>query len=180
MHHFGRLPIVLLLFGGMMAYRIWRMSHRANAPSGLRLDRLWVMPAIVCGLAVLALVHTHLHGKQWFILLLAAGLGAALGWWRGGQVRISINPRTNQLMQHASPVVFYVVIGLFALRFGMRFLAFGTGAGRAAFHIASALILFTCAMISVQRLEMYLRARRLLAGHAATPVPPIFPRRSDK
>ncbi len=177
MHHFGHLPIVLLLFGGLMAYRIWRMSHRNSGPRGLRIDQLWIMPAIISALAVLVLARSHPHGKQWLILLLAAGLGAALGWWRGGQVRISINPRTNQLMQHASPVVLYVILGLFVLRFGLRFLLAESGAGRAAVQVAGALIAFTCAMICVQRLEMYLRARRLLAGHAATPVPPIFPRR---
>jgi hypothetical protein len=169
MHHFGRLPIVLLLFGGMMAFRIWRMSRTGHRPRGLRLDRLWIIPAIMAVLVALLLSRTHLQGET-LLVAAAAVLGGAVGWWRGGMMRISINPRTNLLMQEASPLALLFLLGLFVVRFGLHFVLATGGARHIAIIATSALAVFGLAMVTLQRLEMFLRARRLLAGHAATPV----------
>jgi hypothetical protein len=96
----------------------------------------------------------------------ALAVGALLGWWRARLTHIAVDPQTHQLTSRASPLGMLVILGLFAVRYGLR--AFATqNAG--ALHlsvklVADAALVMTVGLVCAQRLEIALRATRLLNG----------------
>ena len=98
------------------------------------------------------------------IALLACVVGAALGWQRGRFMRIEVHPETHDITSRASPVGMLFILALLGLRMFLRGEAMATPiAGVPATAVADALILLAGAMMITQSIEMWLRARRLLA-----------------
>ena len=97
------------------------------------------------------------------IAALAAGCG--LGWQRGRLMRIDINPETHEMTSQASIVGVAFIMVVMVARMGLRSLL----QGNAGFlHvptavIADGLVLLAVGMLATQRLEVWLRARKLLA-----------------
>jgi hypothetical protein len=139
----------------------WRGMRRARR---LRLETLWILPAVyVVGIAVLFAERPPTPiGWGWCVVTLA--IGAGIGWQRGRMMRIAIDPETHRLSQQSSPAAFLILIALLAVKQGMRY-EFG-GGQMAALGIDMALS-FGLGLIAATRLEMTLRARRMLGAARA-------------
>ena len=84
---------------------------------------------------------------------------------------IAVDPATHQLTSQASPIGMIVVLGIFAIRYGLRMYAL-QNAGT--LHVpvnavADASLVLAVGLVCAQRLEIALRATRLLnEARAAT------------
>ncbi len=137
---------------------------RARKARPLKLEWLWVTPAILIGLTLVLLVQMPPRGLEWAGLALALAIGAAIGWQRGRLMTITVDPQTHVLNQQASPAAMILLLALLVVRIGLRE---GLGAEAGALHLSAAFItdvfvVFAVGLLSVTRLEMFLRARRLL------------------
>ena len=139
--------------------------RRPGRAARLRLETLWVMPAIFIGLAVYVLTRLPPAADQWIWLALAAVLGGAVGWYRGRMMRIAVDPQTHALNQQVSPAALVFLLALIAVRTGLRYLASAEGRdwGIDPIFVTDMFLVFAVGMIAITRLEMGLRARRLLA-----------------
>lgn len=127
----------------------------------LKLGSLWVVPAMFLGVA--ALMFVQLPPTGWVALASVAGLalGAAVGWQRGKMMHIHVDPETLALNQKASPAAMIFLIALILVRAAARGIIGGTG-GVSPALLTDPLIAFALGMFTLQRVEMYIRAKRLL------------------
>lgn len=141
----------------VMALRLRGMSKMRP----LKLGSLWVVPAVY--LAVAAMMFAQLPPIGWVAIASLVGLliGAAVGWQRGKMMHIHVDPETHALNQKASPAAMFFLIALIAVRAGARSIL-GQEGGVSPAMLTDPLIAFALGMFSLTRLEMYLRARRLL------------------
>ena len=165
------LPILILL--PVLYFRMRRMS-RAQP---LKLNRLWIRPAII--LAVVALVllapqpHQavrHFAGVDWAWLAVAAGIGAVGGWYWGRTMAIEVHPEDGTLMVTGGQAALLVLGVLILLRLGLRT---GLAVEGQTLHldvllISDASIVFTAALFTVRAIEMYIRAQRVMASSQKT------------
>jgi membrane protein CcdC involved in cytochrome C biogenesis len=119
------------------------------------------VPAIYA--AVAALMFVQLPPRGWVGIACAAGLviGAAVGWYRGKMMHISVDPETHALNQKASPAAMMFLIALIAVRMAARGIL-GQEAAVSPAMLTDPLVAFALGMFTLTRLEMYLRAKRLL------------------
>ena len=149
--------IVVLVIG----LRLFRMRQTRR----LRLGMLWVVPAIYLLFAAILYIEFPPTGMGWLVCFGGLALGSAIGWQRGKLMKIEVDPETHTLNQRASAAALVFIGVLIAIRFGARqALADGASYG---FHfnamlITDVLIAFALGLFAVTRLEMYLRAKRLL------------------
>jgi hypothetical protein len=141
----------------VMALRMRRMGQMRP----LKLSGLWVVPAIY--LAVALLMFWQLPPTGWVAIacLVALLIGAAVGWQRGKMMHIHVDPETHALNQRASPAAMFFLIALIVVRMGARSILGQTG-GVSPAMLTDPLIAFALGMFAMTRLEMYLRAKRLL------------------
>jgi hypothetical protein len=140
--------------------------RRMNQSRPLKVERLWIVPALYLAITIIAFAATPPSAAGWALSIIAFALGAALGWQRGRLMRIDVDPETHAVTFVQSPMAFLFIVVLIAVRTGMRTAAQSWTAGP--FHMSPAsltdiLVAFALGLLSVQRLEMFLRARRLLA-----------------
>ena len=140
--------------------------RRVNQVRPLKVEQLWIIPGIYLVLAILAFITTPPSGAGWLASAVALAVGAALGWQRGRLMRIDVDPETHRVTMVQSPAALFFIVILIALRSGMRGAMQSGGAGF--FHMSpemltDILVAFALGLLAVQRLEMFLRARRLLA-----------------
>ncbi|MCI3178949.1 hypothetical protein C5708_01630 [Caulobacter sp. CCUG 60055] len=150
-------PLILLV----VILRLRRMSQ--SRP--LKLEWLWIMPAIMLASAAAMLSQMPPKGLDWFWLGLIFTVGAVAGWFRGRMMNITVDPQTHAMNVQASPWALYFLVALFAVRFGLRSVMLQEAQ---AWHLSVALItdafvVFAVGMLGVQRLEMAIRGRRLLS-----------------
>lgn len=135
----------------------------------LRPHLLWVVPAIVVPMIGLGLwantQHPQFGPLAWLAFAAALALGAAAGWWRGKTITIEKEP-DGSLKAQASPLGLILIVGLIAARAGLREVM---QANASAWHldavvVTDAFLIFAIGLVVAQRVEMYLRARRILAG----------------
>ncbi len=135
---------------------------------------LWVMPAIVLPLIGLGLwgmaqnpnaAHAPFGPDAWAVLAVGGVLGGIAGWYRGKTVTIEKEPN-GVLMAQASPLGLILLVALFAGRSLLRDLIEGHAAQwhLNAMAVTDAFLVFAMALIVMQRVEMYIRARRVQAG----------------
>lgn len=153
------LPLVIIAV--VVGIRIRTM----NRERPLNVGTLWIIPVVYLALVASMLFALRPSPAGWG--LMAAGLlaGALLGWHRGKMIRIERNPETGKLMQRASPLAMLLLVGLIVLKLGARAI-FGDSAvahpTSAAMLLTDAFIGFALGLLSATRLEIYLRARRLI------------------
>jgi hypothetical protein len=142
----------------VMALRMRRMGQMRP----LKLGGLWVVPAIY--LVAAALMFVELPPARWVAIASAIALllGAATGWQRGKMMHIHVDPETHALNQKASPAAMFFLIAIIAVRMTARGIL-GQEGGASPPMLTDPLIAFALGMLTLQRAEMYLRARRLLA-----------------
>jgi hypothetical protein len=138
----------------------------------LRPHLLWVVPAIVGPLILLgvwgssrAVGAAPFGAGAWAILLVGGVLGGVAGWWRGKTITIEREP-DGSLRSQASPLGLVLVVALFAFRGVLRPLIESHAAQWRlnALAVTEAFLVFALALIVLQRVEMYIRARRIMAG----------------
>ena len=141
----------------VMAIRMRNMSKMRP----LKLGTLWVVPALY--LAVAAMMFAQLPPTGWVAIASVVGLliGAAIGWQRGKMMQIHVDPETHALNQKASPAAMFFLIALIIVRAGARSVL-GQDSNISPAMLTDPLIAFALGMFTLTRLEMYLRAKRLL------------------
>jgi hypothetical protein len=167
-------PMIGYVIGGAIAALIllFRMRQMSRTRK-LRLETLWIPPAILLAVSILVLVETPPVGPGWLVVAFALIVGAGVGWQRGRSMHIAVDPETHRLDQKASPLTYLLLLGLIGLKIGLRSCADANSASHeTAIMITDSLVLLAFGMFSVTRLEMFLRARRLLRdARAANPLP---------
>ena len=146
---------------------------RNRRPRTLRPQWMWVAPLLVVlaigfglwGMAQTAAAHTPFGFEAWLILLAGLILGGVAGWWRGKTVTIEKEP-DGTLKAQASPLGLILVVLLLVSRSALRpwLETHAAGWHMNALAIQDAFMLFAVGLVVVQRVEMYFRARRVLAG----------------
>jgi hypothetical protein len=127
----------------------------------LRLERLWIVPALYALVTASVLYQSVPNGIQWLYAVVALVLGGLLGWRRGAMMRINIDPETHELNQQASPAAMLFILVLIIIRQGLRMEASTMGFNAA--FLTDLLVLFALGLFSMTRVEMFLRARKILS-----------------
>lgn len=158
------IPLILLV----LFLRMRRLSRERK----LRVEWLWVTPVLLLVIAGLVMSQTPLTGLDWLWLVPAFLVGAGIGFWRGRLTTVTVDPASHALTSRASPAALYLLVAVLVLRIGLRFLL---TAEASALHVNAALItdaflVFAVGLVAVQRLEIWIRARRLLAEARAAGV----------
>lgn len=155
---------VIALFMGL---RIWRGSRARK----LKVERMWIRPIIIC-----VFLGFSIYGQPppmtapvLISLAVAIAAGVALGWFRGGMVKVSINPETHDLTSKASPWGMLIFLGLMIVRMGARFVLREEHdiAGVPVNAIIDGLTLFYAGNVIGMQVEVWMRAKKLLADAIA-------------
>jgi hypothetical protein len=153
--------VTTVIVVAVLAFRLRRMSQLRR----LRLETLWIVPAIYLIFAGVLFYQFPPTAIGWAISAAALLAGAAIGWQRGKMMQIHVDPETHVLNQKASPAAMIFIVVLIAVRMSAKtILASGVGNG---FHVSAMLVtdvLITLALglFAATRLEMFLRARQML------------------
>ncbi len=133
----------------------------------LRIERMWIMPTLILSAVVLSL-STQAPPRPAVLIaeMFALGMGAGMGWWRGRTTQIIVDPQTHDLTSRASPIGMALIAGVFLVRFAFRDYAMGhAGALHVTpLEVTDIFLLFAAGLVCAQRVEMWIRARRLLAA----------------
>jgi membrane protein CcdC involved in cytochrome C biogenesis len=146
---------------GIIVIVLGLRMRRMGKMRPLKLGSLWIVPALY--LVVAALMFVQLPPTGWVAIASAVGLaiGAAVGWQRGKMMHIHVDPETHSLNQKASPAAMMFLIALIVVRAGARSVL-GQESNVSPAMLTDPLIAFALGMFTLTRLEMYLRAKRLL------------------
>jgi hypothetical protein len=155
------LPFVIIAV--VLALRFRSMSKERP----LKIGTLWIVPVIyllVAGSMMFAVPPSRLG---WALLAVGLAVGIGVGWHRGKLIRIERNAETGELRQRASPLAMILLVALVVLKLGARAIFGDTAAAHpssSAMLLTDAFIGFALGLLSATRLELYLRARRILAA----------------
>ncbi|WP_304177904.1 CcdC protein domain-containing protein [Phenylobacterium aquaticum] len=156
----GALPYVLPI--AILALVLFRSAR----PRILVIERLWVAPALIMTAASLLIFAQGAMSLTGLLLQIVAVLvGAGLGWWRGRLTHLEIDPKTHTLTSKVSPVGLALLGAVFLTRLGLRAVAMSHPA---VFHasvgeLTDAMLLLAVGLVCAQRLEVWIRARQMLA-----------------
>ena len=145
----------------MLAWRLRRLSQTRP----LRLELLWVTPALFLALGGLTVMQQPPQGADWVYIAAAFVIGGGFGWWRGKLMNISVDPENHSLNTKASPAGMILIVAIILIRFALR----GVLASQAStLHLSVVVVTdvfmaFIVGLMVVQRVEMFMRASRLLA-----------------
>ena len=123
---------------------------------------LWVVPAIYAVIVIANFVLRPPRATGWAISIAALLIGAALGWQRGRFTRIHVDPETHTVQQSTSIASLALIAVLVAMKQAAN--AGGSVAHLDMATITDALLAFALGTFAAMRIEMYLRASRLLAS----------------
>ncbi len=169
MDHQKQQMISYAVTGVLIAIVFFFRMRRLTQERRLKLEWMWIMPAIM----VLAMVALFLqfppHGSDWLWLGAVFAVGAGVGWWRGKLIPISIDPETHLLNTKPSPAALIFLLGLFVVRFALRAYLESQAS---ALHISIGLltdgfVVLAVGLFAVSRVEMALRAWGLLRAARA-------------
>ena len=155
------LPFVIIAV--VIAFRLRTMSRERP----LKLGTLWIIPTVYLLLTAWILFALPPTGLGWGLLAVGLIIGSVLGWHRGKLIHIDRNPETGDLRQKASPLAMILLLALIVLKLGARAIFGETAAGHpasGAMLLTDAFIGFALGLLSATRLELYLRAQRLVAA----------------
>ncbi|NBU29318.1 MAG: DUF1453 family protein [Caulobacteraceae bacterium] len=145
-----------------MAFRL----SKGFPPRPLRMTLMWIPPVLLLFGMTVILVRwpPSLIDGLWISLATAAGAG--LGWQRGRMMNITLDAQSGRPVAQSSPAAIIFVMALMAGRTLLK--AAGEGQA-AAWHVNSLLITdifmgFALGLLTAQRVEMWIRARALIAG----------------
>ncbi|MBA2934025.1 DUF1453 family protein [Sphingomonas sp. CGMCC 1.13654] len=157
------LPVAFIAI--VMALR-WRRMSRARP---LKIETLWIVPVIYLVIVGLVFAEAPPSPMGWAWSALALAVGLAAGWYRGRTMRITVDPETHTLNQKASPAAFLFLIVLVVARAAARQeLGGGNPTSPAALLATDIGMAFALGLFAATRLEMALRAKRLLRESLAS------------
>lgn len=146
---------------------------RNRRPRTLRPKWMWVVPAIVVvmiGFGLWATLasdpgHARFRGIDFAILAAGLALGVLAGWQRGRMVVIHKDP-DGVLKAQASPLGLMLIVALLVGRQGLRALLEPQAAewGLNVLAVQDAFMLLAVGLVVAQRVEIYIRARRIDSG----------------
>ena len=146
---------------------------RNRRPRTLRPRWMWVVPAIVVVMIGFGLwatlffdpTHTPFRAVDFAILATGLALGVLAGWQRGRMVVIHKDP-DGVLKAQASPLGLILIVVLLVGRQGLRAVLEPHAAewGLNVLAVQDAFMLLAVGLVVAQRIEMYIRARRIEAG----------------
>ena len=144
----------------VLALRLFRMRQARR----LRLETLWIVPTIYLLFAAGMYYTFPPTGLAWLMCAAGLAVGAGIGWQRGKLMQIHVDPETHTLNQKASPAAFVFIAVLLLVRFGAKSMmeAGSYGPHVNTMLITDVLIAFALGLFAATRLEMYVRAKRLL------------------
>lgn len=153
---------VIALVGAL----VW---FRNRKPRRMQVNRLWIIPATVVAGISAGLIFGRPAGATFYwveSVLGAAGLaaGAIAGWWRGSLMRLAVNGEDRTIKAQVSPLGLVFMLGLLTCRRAVEYLV-ETGALILPFNpliVVQTLLLFVAATVVSQRVELWVRAHRLL------------------
>jgi hypothetical protein len=161
------LPILIIL--PLLYFRMRKLTKAQP----LKLDRLWIRPALVLAIAALVLFVPLAAGQpmqvltplDWAWLGIAGALGAAAGWLWGRTMAIEVHPEDGSLIVRSGQAAILLLAGLILFRMGLRTgLAAEARAGNINMLLVSDLsIVFSALLFTMRSVEMYLRAKRVMA-----------------
>jgi len=133
----------------------------------LNLKSMWAVPIVY--VVMIAFIFTALPPTilGWELILAGMIAGLLLGWYRGRSIAIRIDPESGELRQKASPLAVLLLLAIIVLKVGAREVfgeAAASSASSPAMLMTDAFIGFALGLLTATRLEMYTRAKRLLAG----------------
>lgn len=139
--------------------------RRARDIKPLKVERLWILPAIYGAIAVLLFASHPPVGIVWIYALGAFAIGLLGGWFRGKLMAIHVDPETHELSQQGSRLAVAFIALLIVARFAARsYLMSGGGSDPAVImSMTDVLLAFGLGFVAAQRLEMGMRAREMLA-----------------
>jgi hypothetical protein len=166
------LPNYLIPLGLVFLVVILR-NGRARS---LKIERLWVLPAIYLAMLVASLYAEPppVTVLSLGILALAFLVGAAIGWQRGRFTQVHIHPETGELSSRASPIGLIFIFAILAARVVARdfFATHANTLHLPILAVTDGFFVLAVAMISVQRLEVWMRASKMLAEAKSGAYPP--------
>jgi RsiW-degrading membrane proteinase PrsW (M82 family) len=155
------LPFVIIAV--VVGLRLRSMSRERP----LKIGTLWVVPVIYLALVGWMLFALPPTFAGWALVVAGVVVGAVLGWHRAKMIRIERNAETGELRQKASPLAMLLLVALIVLKLGARAI-FGESAaiqpGSSAMLLTDAFIGFALGLLSATWLELYIRAKQLLAS----------------
>lgn len=162
----GQDMLYYAVVGGLVALALFIRIRRFGKHQRLRIRTLWIIPTIFTLIAAAIFWQVPPQGFGWLWVGLGFVAGGAIGWQRGRLVEVSVDPATGALRQRSSPAALVFLGLLILLRWGLRSLVM---IGDARWHLGAMLvsdifIAFAVGVLGFYRAEIYLRARRLLAG----------------
>lgn len=153
-----RYGVTILVAAVVLGLRVRRMARTRP----LKLKTLWIVPLLYLAGLIATFVAQPPSGSGWLWIATALAGGAAVGWWRGKLTHIAVDPETLALDHRASPAAIVLLAAIMLVR-NLARQGFSPGAA-AAVLVGDAMIAFGFTFFSVGRLEMALRARRLLSA----------------
>jgi CcdC protein len=138
--------------------------RRMGRDRPLKLERLWVLPTVFLVIMAVSFTETPPEENGWILAGIGLVIGGIVGWVRGRTIAITVDPATQTLNQRASPAALILLVVLLALRFGLRTALANQAPGMhlSATAIVDAFLALALGVIALQRLEMFLRGRKLL------------------
>ncbi|HSZ51181.1 MAG TPA: hypothetical protein VK801_06390 [Caulobacteraceae bacterium] len=153
-------PVSSMIVSLVLIAAVLVLRNRRARP--LRIDRLWLRPAISIAFALVFLFSypPPLTALSASVVFLGLVVGVAVGWQRGRFMRIEVDPVSHAMTARMSQLGMILVVAFFAARYYLRGRFLGPVP---AASVTDALMISAASMMLAQQVEVSLRARRLLA-----------------
>ena len=150
--------------GAIIAFVLFMRLRNIGKARRLRLETLWIIPTLFIAFAAFIFSQLPPVGLGWLWVGIAAALGGAVGWQRARLIHIGVDPETHEINQTTSPAALIFIVALIGVRWELRS---AVAMGDARWHIGATLVTdifvgFAIGVLTMYRVELYLRARRLL------------------
>jgi hypothetical protein len=159
-----------VISGIVIAIVLFLRLRSMNRERRLKLEFMWVLPAIMIATMVALFLQFPPHGMDWVWLGVIFLVGGSIGWLRGKLIPISIDPDTHLLNTKPSPAAIIFLLALFVIRFALKALL---EAEASTWHLNAVLltdgfVVLGVGLFAVSRIEMALRAWGLLRAARAS------------
>jgi hypothetical protein len=156
--------------------------RRSMGSRKVRVNLMWIRPAILLVLAGVTLAASPMPGPIALAAFVAAAIvGGGVGYLRARHLELSVDPATGTVSSKSTPIGTILIVGLVAIRIGLRY-AFPEMGAQPGGHLAAQAVLwtdgaliFSAAMLVTQAVAIWQRTQPLLAEHAAQNAPPAGP-----
>ena len=157
--------------------------RRSMGSRKVRVRAMWIRPAIFLVLACSALAASRMPSPIALAAFVAAAIaGGGVGYLRARHLELSVDPETGTVMSKSTPIGMILIVGLVAIRIGMKYAFPEMGGAHPGGHLAAEAVawtdgalIFSAAMVVTQAIVIWQRTQPLLAEHAARSISPAAP-----